>query len=790
MTRSRSNPTALAVGATQQNQKEEDVPASRQVQVPQYPSALTYEQVIAAAVDRNLGRFTSEVDVRVFRSMVDAWLKIHGLSHNSPVGPELLIGLKTTLHQAADKLGALRGWASASSKRNFKSQINRLSQVYHKACELQPASFEKAFRTALARLHPDIDTALKALRTRLPRAERRVVARNAQRWLAGALPGSSSQRATVKALEAICKVEPNFLTQFVEGIALDRHGSARGVKQLWSKYGITPSVRPIFGFHLPADFHERSEAEQSEIVGWFKTHVANEDIDYTQFQRAVKADGPYALWLGPYYDHPRTMKPAAMLQLTPGIPANAAPESLRQEVRDLVQFKTADFPSIRSDTGTLYNRESVWDTATVDITISSLGRFFGALALAEDASDQGSGVPPDALCLALVAVPAAIESYLAWSLRRRTRLGSERGTPRYTRSDLNVLSKLSALVRPKVGWVWQNPRLATALTPIGGLLPQSTIDHMKTNWEQACAAAHSFLRQRERQVNEPVEVHKDPFEPILSVLESPNPLAVYAKFPAQILKYRPDRKSAPQAWASHTRGFIFVALGLQIPLRSANFAELLFQPPGTPPTDAKRLSRLQRCEIHFADGQWVFVGPASAFKNEESSFWGSGTKESRCVRLPLKDIGGLYKELSNYVSIGRELLWPGITDSGSAILFVRNRAICRKNLRDPGFTPDALEKFYKNLTRRYAVRNPWTGVGAIDGICSHGPHRRRDIVATTVLKLTKSYERAAWAIFDTEHTVRKAYARFLPSDKVLDASDVIGQALGWTPGESSDEPAS
>lgn len=48
----------------------------------------------------------------------------------------------------------------------------------------------------------------------------------------------------------------------------------------------------------------------------------------------------------------------------------------------------------------------------------------------------------------------------------------------------------------------------------------------------------------------------------------------------------------------------------------------------------------------------------------------------------------------------------------------------------------------------------YTGRGAIKGLLPHGPHNLRDILATRILKQTRSYELATYAIQYTPDVVQ------------------------------------
>lgn len=69
------------------------------------------------------------------------------------------------------------------------------------------------------------------------------------------------------------------------------------------------------------------------------------------------------------------------------------------------------------------------------------------------------------------------------------------------------------------------------------------------------------------------------------------------------------------------------------------------------------------------------------------------------------------------------------------------------------------------MIQGYGIYNPYTGGpytgrGAIKGLLPHGLHNLRDMLATHILKLTRSYEQASYAIQDIPDVVQQHYGRF------------------------------
>jgi len=63
---------------------------------------------------------------------------------------------------------------------------------------------------------------------------------------------------------------------------------------------------------------------------------------------------------------------------------------------------------------------------------------------------------------------------------------------------------------------------------------------------------HALSRARE--VQRVARVHRDPFEPLLPILEAASPVGEYLKIAEEVLRYMPDARRHPRA-AAETAGF-------------------------------------------------------------------------------------------------------------------------------------------------------------------------------------------------------------------------------------------
>jgi hypothetical protein len=262
-------------------------------------------------------------------------------------------------------------------------------------------------------------------------------------------------------------------------------------------------------------------------------------------------------------------------------------------------------------------------------------------------------------------------------------------------------------------------------------------------------------------------VHRDPFEPIMCVLEAESPLAEYRKITEEILKRMPDEHRYPRAAAEAVRSFLMLRLGLHLGLRQKNLRQLLVCPRGQFPTAERRLEDMKRGELRWNERErgWEVFIPSNAFKNSGSSFFGQ-----KPFRLVLPDLLDLYTYLNAYIERHRKVLLGRAPDPGT--LFVKT---VKTTSIDAAYNQTTFYEAWRLAIQRYGIYNPYTGRGAIKGLLPHGPHNVRDVLATHILKQTGSYEQASYAIQDTPDVVQQHYGRFLPQDKAALAARILNQ---------------
>lgn len=324
-----------------------------------------------------------------------------------------------------------------------------------------------------------------------------------------------------------------------------------------------------------------------------------------------------------------------------------------------------------------------------------------------------------------------------------------------------------SLTRAEVGWIRQHPELVRNVNPIDGLITTDEIEATRRDWHRACEAFHRHAANRSKEIQRVMRVHRDPFEPIMCVLEADSPLAEYRKITEEVLKRMSDEHRYPRAAAEAVRSFLMLRLGLHLGLRQKNLRQLLVCPRGQFPTAERRLEDMKRGELRWNERErgWEVFIPSNAFKNSGSSFFGQ-----KPFRLVLPDLLDLYTHLNAYIERHRKVLVGRAADPGT--LFVKT---VKTTSVDAAYNQTTFYEAWRLAIQRYGIYNPYTGCGAIKGLLPHGPHDVRNVLATHILKQTGSYEQASYAIQDTPDVVQQHYGRFLPQDKAALAARILNQ---------------
>jgi len=528
---------------------------------------------------------------------------------------------------------------------------------------------------------------------------------------------------------------------------------------------ISPAEKRRLAWHLPDDFNSLPFSKREEILEWVRRVIISGSTDYRRFQAAAIKQRYAIRFPGISYGGTLSPRPTSdnlgsdgesdhRAIEDPDLLAGVvdAPPHLAMEMANLIRFKTATLTTLG------FQRNGVWGEETASQKVEHLGLMYGALAASPKSAVKGFGVPLHQLTFGLLVFPGIWDWYLQWRERRRGF---------YTKWEEDMLTVLLSMVRPETGWMWQHPELVQNVKPIPGLITAPEIAAAQKDWHAACDACFKHASQRCKEIQRVARVHRDPFEPIMCILEADSPLFEYRKITDEITRRMPDEDCYPRAAAEAVRSFLMLRLGLHLGLRQKDLRQLLVCPRGHFPTSERRLEDIKRGEIRWSEREhgWEILIPSVAFKNANSSFFGS-----KPFRLVLPDLQDLYKYLNAYIERHRGALLAGAEDPGT--LFVKT---VKTTSKDAAYDQTTFYEAWRLAIQRYGIYNPYTGRGAIKGLLPHGPHNVRDVLATHILKQTGSYEQASYAIQDTPEMVANHYGRFLPQDKAALAARILNQ---------------
>ncbi|WP_421950789.1 hypothetical protein [Pelagibacterium sp.] len=528
---------------------------------------------------------------------------------------------------------------------------------------------------------------------------------------------------------------------------------------------IGPAERRRLAWHLPDDFNTRPRQEQEEILEWVQRVIIRGSTDYRRFQAAAMKQRYAIRFPGVTYGQSDSAQDSHRNRYDepdedstsftdPDLRSGVidAPPVLAMEMAELIRFKTATLTAFG------LQRNGVWGEETASQKVEHLGLMFGALAAHPRGPVRGYGVPLQHLTFGLLVFPSIWDWYVQWRERRRGF---------YTAWEVDMLRISLALTRRETGWLRQHPRLGSRLRPIEGLVTQADIDRACADWDDACDVYFKHASSRVKEIQRVARVHRDPFEPIMPVLETESPVGEYRKITEEILRVMPDERLYRRPAAEAVRSFLMLRFGLHLGLRQKNLRQLMVCERGRLPRSERQLADMKRGEIRWSerDEGWEVLIPSVAFKNANSSYFGS-----KPFRLILPDLGGLYDHIEAYIDRHRRVLLGGAEDPGT--FFVKT---VKTTSRDASYDQNTFYEAWRLTIQRYGIYNPYTGRGAIPGLLPHGPHNVRDVLATHILKQTGSYEQASYAIQDTPDMVAHHYGRFLPQDKAALAARILNQ---------------
>lgn len=605
----------------------------------------------------------------------------------------------------------------ADSRRKWLKDMSRcygLVAMYLAAQEEGlPADFSGALSLLLRR--KQYRTAMEFCRTADLKKHKSVI----RSWLKGDCEPTTLQKALVHRIEDHLEVERNTL---VNRVRSEVNPYVEDVRiSLWPECLNTDRLKKLAKPLLPADWMHLSDS-------------AREEIGESIVEEYETAD--------PFRQKMRSLE----TKLIVGIPPLIEPQWAQ-----IVDYKTTLWPR--------WPRETTWAAGTVDRNWNEMRVFLTFLN--RDRQDGGLGIPYESLTLAYLACPQVLQAYVSWQYDR---CDGEMHTG--TRTTLGLFAHLTALrvsdsnqIETQTKGILHNvPEWAMTLTPVDGLLEDQEVSKLQQmqGWETGLQATCELARTAFKNLRPSLKHGRDPFAPILPILDRERPLDALNELLEGAYAELPDGQLVSEyRRAVAVRRFVTLLIVVRTALRRKNISNLTF-------TDDHKgmMRRSGKC--------WTIEIPARDFKNKESSFFGmkgAGNREKTAFILTFRP--GDTEILDEYVNTSRPILLKNAKSKTNAYFVSKNGT----KLEADQLTAD----FYR-ATWNHLVYHKSTGTG-IPGVECFGVHAVRDIVATHILKTTGDVAMAADALQDTPQTVMAHYARFLTRDRTKRVTDFLEDDL-------------
>jgi integrase len=328
-----------------------------------------------------------------------------------------------------------------------------------------------------------------------------------------------------------------------------------------------------------------------------------------------------------------------------------------------------------------------------------------------------------------------IDAYLRWHRGRCAGV--------VNRGVTSLLKQCVSLLRPRTGWLWLNPQVASAFDPadlpvaLQGL--DSSTPEFVEAWQSECARVWRCYVQRSTafknsKVRRPT---RDPSEPIEDILNSPSPVGVLMTMLAK-LKQTPLTMRTRKQRAVHLRDILLLSWLIANPLRANHFAVMTYKPDGT--------GNVYR----HADGLWHYRCNSRDFKNESGDY---------DVSLP-NFVG---EALDAYLKDGRHVL-GGASKSDFLFVSESGRGVSPTDVTGTELPSQPGLWSTECIGQRVRII---TG-GLRPGKKRFGPHAFRHIVATDYLKrMPGCYQLVAHLLRDQIQTVLEVYGHISPQDGLM-----------------------
>lgn len=401
--------------------------------------------------------------------------------------------------------------------------------------------------------------------------------------------------------------------------------------------------------------------------------------------------------------------------------------TLKDELKNLIDFKE----SVLSDID--YQKNDSWNEHSSKKNKNSILYFFGFVdkhAVNEDISRKNYSIT-------LLLNKKLVHQYIQFKIQRRGKFSSD---------DIQFLILVCSLLRDKYGYIYQtkyyeNEEIIANLIKNKSLPPANNTTIDKNYWQYLCLDTHKYYYELKKQIETTykktqidrdgnIAKSRDPFAPISPILDSNEPIKCYLNLLCKAKEKFIASSTNPLAYISFMNGYISLMIILQTGLRAKNMRSLVISN-----------SNDNTGEHIFKEHDKFYLDvPAYRVKNKQRTF------------TEIINTNNLYADIEKYIQIKRNIF---TNSNENFIVTTQNKT----------YQGSSFSNMIRNFTRMYICYHKYRIDPGMVNLQPHGPHALRDIIATHVIKKTGSFALAAIAIRDTEQTVRKHYARFLPEDK-------------------------
>ena len=430
------------------------------------------------------------------------------------------------------------------------------------------------------------------------------------------------------------------------------------------------------------------------------------------------------------------------------------PAALEVEWQDLLAFKEGR-SQLEGDDGRPVAVDKLWRKRSTVVTNQvRIAQYLGFLV---GHAPEPLRIEREAASLLQLSDAAALLGFLRFKQQRQSQFT---GSARITKTDLDLLTLGAALLSPQDGFLRLDKRFEAGLLALRGrfgmLAPPADLPEAERrrrddqDRHDICNRLLDDIKRIERSFRGRTSnsaTHRARLEPLLS---QEAPLQQFyerlAVLDAELERLDPARIGYWRA----VRSLALLHILAQFPARRSMLVELDYRPDNSG-------------HLRFADEKWFFIIPVAMFKNDLAQHF-SGLDE---VKIPIDDVHGAYAAIGRYVEAGRQRILRG---ARSDAIFVSSRD-------NPRYSPQGIDNLFQALLSRLLGPGGGAPLHLADGFIMT-IHGMRDLVATSALKASGDFQTAADAILDSESTVRKAYARYLPADRSPRLKEALRAARG------------